>query len=410
MYSIFRSSSGKRSGARGIFLLMAFTATLFSCMIEAINGEAISKEVKMVGQSTYPVEHAGPARRCSVKVRFSGTGKLVWSCQVNGEEANESVTGLILWDDHPVVTFTSTVCVFMPGGAKLWERRRLPGSPVAVANGMLYYENRNCRLDAANLHNELVLDNVPLPRAMNAEFRVRLLWPMKEVMLMSAFWPGREPDQEPDILWDRTVYGQRFGEEGGNIREWLFVAPLYIPEQDLLCFCANRIECLRTEIGDEAVVFNKPLEKLVDWHADADGSFCFTGYMGKNKAIVRLSPSGTEIWRWVDSEGTDQWIEGQPPVWAPNGMLYVLADKRLIAFRNGKLSWQTESRDAPFRRATSLCDGSVLATMGSKLIHLSTKGKKRVSVEVDGEIITAPVVDSSGHVYLATKTHLIRID
>jgi outer membrane protein assembly factor BamB len=413
MHSIFQSSSGRQSGAQGIILWMVLAATLFACMHEATSKEVIRKEVTMVGQSNYPVEHAGPARRCFVASRFSGAGKLVWSSQASGKEADDNVTGLILWDDHPVVTLTSTVNVFTPGGGKLWEHARLRGSPVAVGNGMLYCENRNSDLDAVNLRNELVLDNVPLPSIADAEVRLRLLWPMKKVMLASAFWPGREPDQKPAIFWDRTVYGKRIGDQGENIREWLFLPPLYIPEQDLLCFGANRIECFRTESGDKAATFDKPCESLVDWHADADGAFCFTGYLGRDKtqkALVRLMPTGAEAWRWVDSEGTDRWVEGQPPVWAPGERLYALTERRLLAFKNGTLAWQYESRETPLRRGTSLADGSILVTAGNKLLHLTVDGKVRVSVVVDGEILTSPVVDAQGHIYVATQTHLIRID
>jgi hypothetical protein len=390
----------------GAALMMALAGILLWC----VNGAA-SGEVKMVGQFTYPMEHAGPARRCAVEARYEGAGKVVWSRQVSSNERGRAVTGLLLWHDRPVVSLASTTRVFTPDGTNLWERARLPHSPVAVGNGLLYYENNNYKLDAVNPSNELELDSVPFPVAMDAEVHVRLMWPMPKAMLAVAFWPGREPDQKPDILWAKTVYGHRIGEQGGNIRQWLHLPPVYVPEQDRLCLCAgDTIECISVGEGNKVASFAIPIKVPVDWHADAHGALCLIGYEGDRKVLVGLSPAGAVTWRWIDAESPDRWVEGQPPVQGGEGNVFALTERRLLAFRNGKLAWQYESKEAPLRRATSLADGSILITAGKKLLHLGADGKEHVSVALDGEIVTSPVVDTQGHVYVATETHLIRID
>lgn len=396
-----------------------------------------AKETKMPNESTYPVEYAGPARRCSVGARFKGAGKVTWSRPLNkvGGKSNNygaenAATGLILWNDRPVVNKVFTTQVFMPDGAGLWERARQPGSPIAAGSDLLYLENKSGHLDAVNLLNEPVLDNVPFPD----EEGLRLMWPMKELMLVVSFYSGQEPGpgepgHGPAIRWSKIMYGKRICEQGGDISKRLRLPPLYVPEKDrLYLYAGDAIESVGAtpqkslspspaptdeeyyEWNEAAHFAASPLEEPVDWHADAGGALFIIGYNGARKILSALSPAGTETWRWEDMEVSDKWVAGQPPIQGGEGRLYALTEKRVLAFKNGKVAWQYETRDAPLKRGTSLADGSILVTAGKKLLRVGADGKVKFAVDMDGEILTSPVVDAAGHIYVATKTHLMRIE
>jgi len=315
----------------------------------------------------------------------------------------------LVWEGHLVVGSASALTLFSQDGKRLWARTKQSKSAFAAGNGLLYYENTKCNLDAVNTENELSLDGVPLPSAMNAEFQVRLLWPRDEDFISVVVWPGRPPHQSPQVIRDRTRFGQALSARDAAHREWLRLPPIYIPETDRLVLCTDNVTCADAETAKEVSRFELPLDQPIDWSANAKGALCISGYSNGAKTLVSVSLTGDEEWRWTDPENEDRWPGDQPPIRGRKKRIYALTESRVLGIEMGRIVWQHEVEDGTVRHGSSLADGSVLVAAGKNLLHLSAKGRVLFSVDVGDEILCPPVVDAQGNVYVATASTLVQI-
>jgi hypothetical protein len=328
-----------------------------------------------------------------------------------GLENVDALPDLLIWEGHVVVSNFQTMTVFTNDGNRLWERAMLLGSPLAAANGLIYYENKQLELDAVNPGNELVLDSAPLPAVMNHDFRVTMLWPRMEDFINVIFWPGHEPEEKPEMFVRKTLFGEDMGRWGGQYEAMQQLSPLFIPELQQLVLSIYKQEVMCIDIEQETTMprFKIPLDELSDWSADNEGTLCILGYQGANKVMLALSLAGEEKWRWSDIETPDRWVPAQPPIHSGNQRVYALSDSRVLAIEQGNLLWQYKVKNGIAKRGSSLADGSLLVSAGKTLIHLDSTGNERFLVSLDNEILTPPVVDADGNIYVATATHLVQI-
>jgi hypothetical protein len=289
-----------------------------------------------------------------------------------------------------------------------------------LAGGLAYYETPSFFLSAVNQGGEAVLDKYPFPSA-SGEVRVQLLWPREKDFVAALFWPGERevadgspPGTEPapaQVTVLKAAYGKTRAAWRTSHEGTPRLSPLFLPDQNRLALALD--EVVRIDVDGQKGLpgFKLPVAEAVDWSVDRNETYCMIGYEAGKKVLVACSSKGEELWRWsAGDKSADAWVAGQPPVQAGDGRVYALAEKHLYAFRDGKLTGKFGTRDTTYHRATALSDGTILVTAGNVLYHLGTDGQVRVSVELDKRILSSPVVDGQGHVYVATETHLVRID
>lgn len=392
------------------------TAVFFSILISGTacsqndmkKGDVSYKE-KMMNQSVYPVYYATPRRDSAVPIKTDAKGRVAWSSPLKVENP-EMLKALLFLEDHIVVDTFPKVTVFSPEGKETWTRSKQFGSFVAVGNGMLYYETEEIYLSAVNTNKETVLESAPLPGVMSNEFHLTLFWPRPHDFIVVAFFPGKRPEQEPEVAWRRAMYGERMGEEGGGYPKRQRLFPLFLPEQEVLMLGVDVIISLDIENGEEKATFQYPLAEIIDWSANAEGTIFIAGYEEKNKAIVAMSSTGEEQWKWVDPYWDDRWISNQPPIRFGEQGVYVFTNKRIVAVRQGSLFWHYEVKDGLVRHGTSLADKSLLATAGKTLFHLNSAGKVLFTVSLEDEILAPPIVDAKGNIYVVTNRHLVKVE
>ena len=105
---------------------------------------------------------------------------------------------------------------------------------------------------------------------------------------------------------------------------------------------------------------------------------------------------------------TNKWISVQPPIQAGGGRVYVLSEQKVLALENGKLIWTYAAEG--LRHGTVLEDRSLLITAGKSLQHVGSNGAKIFSINTADDILSPPVVDAEGHIYVATSKQVLRID
>lgn len=388
--------------------------------------------------SPYPVAFASPRRDSVVPAATSARGVLAWEADLAGGSA-VSLTSLLLWDGHLVVATPQAVSILGAEGAPLWDVAHRPGSPVAIGNGNLYVETRRLHLEARDLSGEAVLEGAPLPGVSNLELHLTLLWPREEDFIVGSTMPDPKFDSEdageaptPTVEGRRVLYGSRSGEWSGTLEGTLRLPTLFVPETSRSIGCTNRVLSVDVE-RDEAKTFALPAENARDWSVDPGGTLAVIGASEGTNVLTAIDPAGEVKWRFVDRHGAETWVHGQPPVGSASGRLFVLAPRRVFAFDAGTLAWQydltaealrhgareaggglVDAQDRPLaldtvRRASVLSDGSLLVTGARSLRCINPAGGERFLVTLPGDVVSSPIVNHDGTIYVATSSRVFAI-
>ena len=387
-------------------------------------------------ETTYPALRAGPRRDGAIQAAVSAKGAVAWSVDLATPDRRPP-RFLLVWEGNVVVETPAGLTVYSREGKRLWDRRKQEGSAVAVGNALLYHENADCLLDAADLKGKLAVKDAELPGVANDDFGVLALWPREKDFLMVATYGGKPPGQDPQVIVRRSLYGQRICEWGYGISGVQSLPPLFIPEKELMLLAFDGVLPLdiKTQAQDRVVTqeappeqfpqkggpdvitrrtpdvpgLKLPVDRPVDWCADPQGDLLVLGHQGEDKALVCMSLVGQEKWRWVDRGASDDWAADQPPVRGAGRRVFALTSRRVVAIEDGKLAWQYEFKDASPHSASSAADGSLLVTAGKSLVHLDPAGKPLFTLPLDQDILTPPVVDAQGGVYVATASRLVKV-
>jgi hypothetical protein len=371
----------------------------------------------MTIESTYPVVFASPRRDSAIPATTSARGDVAWKTTIGLTMPRPPA--VLTSTGHVVLVAEANFALFGPGGKRLWTREKQSGTPVVVAGGLFYYKSRKLFLEAVDADNGPVLQRSPFPWAMAPETQVGLLWPRENDFVAAAYWPGDDevaegdapdtPLQPPQVTGLRNRYGTTYGDWGTTVEGRPKLPPLFAPDLNRMALAVD--EAIRLDIGEERELsrFKLPLEQVTDWSVDSREIYALAGYEAGKKVLLSLSSEGAELWRWTDAENADRWSGGQPPIRAGKRRVYALTEKRVLAVEKGRLLWQHDAEDGTVRRGSSLEDGSVLVTAGKNLLHLNAKGRLLFSVDVGDEILSPPVVDAQGSIYVATASELVQI-
>jgi hypothetical protein len=362
----------------------------------------------MTGQTTYPMIYGSPRRDCALNVPIAGISKVIWAVPLN-LEMTEFFPRVLIWEGNPVACMHTSFGVFTKDGQFLFKREKHNGSPAAIANGLLYHENRGTYLDAVDLKNQLVLEHASFGVAPNGEFNVTLFWPREKDYVGCSFSPYYE-EVIPTVIVRRGSYTEHLGIWGEDFKGASQLWPLAIPDLNLLLVSVNNtVICMDIEKQEETGRFDVAVPKMTDWSSDPKGNLCILGEDSNGKVIIGMSSSGEELWRLNFAGEEDRWTYYQPPIQAGDGRIYALTNKRILAIKDGKFLGQHEPKTGEVRHGASLPDGSVLVVSGETLLHLGPEGKVLGQLAVGAQILSPPVADAQGFVYITTKANLVKI-
>jgi hypothetical protein len=353
-----------------------------------------------------------------VHANSHATGAIAWT-----QDLAAPPRDLLVWAGQVLVVAQETVALHGKDGRRLWERARRSGSPVALGNGRLYLESQSHFLQVVEPSDELAVEKAPLPGLEGSETFLEMIWPRKDDFVVATTMPDPTYDSEepgprpkPLITVSRVRYGNNTGDLAEDFEGRLKLPSLFLPERSRwLGLAGNTV--ISADVQTEKVKrFPLPIDEAVEWSAEPAGLVAVAGTDKGKKVLVAVDVDGAEKWRWVDdgpgeaaAGRPDRWVKDQPPVGAASGRLVVLTTERILAFDGGKLAWQSYVHSEVPGRATLLADGGLLVTSGATLRRIDAANPGGFWRTLPAAIVTSPVVDAEGTIYVATATQLFAI-
>jgi len=411
------------------------------CLAMPVPAEApATKEKKVTTSPLYAARFAGPRRDSAIVGETRAEGVVEWSRDI-GLPAGSAPRDVLSWQGGIAVVGGGRVVQYSTNGERLWDRPASQGAPVVAANGLLYLVSRNTELEAVDATNIARLKEAPIPGQASRKFQLELLWPRQDDFVTTSYMADptydsedlSRPQPKPLTVGRRTVYGEAIGAWGVSHDGHQRLPPLLLPGPGLWVIALDQVVVVNLSTEEERPHFKLSLSELTEWSADSSGTLYVTGYAGGNKALLAVTTAGREMWRWIDKDEPDRWAASQPPMLGLQGRAFLLTEGRVLAIDAGKLTWSYDARSeslrhgalaaegsfevkdgrllstAKLRYGTSLSDGSILVVGSKTLRRIDASGRKVFALTLATDIVTPPVVDADGNVYVATASQLIKI-
>lgn len=157
--------------------------------------------------------------------------------------------------------------------------------------------------------------------------------------------------------------------------------------------------------------FPLPLGNQTMWlSSDKNGNLYWLGENEKETELKVTDIKGNLLWEWKSAKGDfpNYYNPILPTIITPE-IQYILTRKKLVAVSSGNKMWEIDSGYLNFSNATALNDNSILVVMGSNLLHLDSNGKEIFKLDLKENLVTAPVVDESGQIYVASNENIYAI-
>lgn len=313
---------------------------------------------------------------------------------------------VLLWNDRIVVESESMFAVFDSSGRKQWERPKYENSPIGIADSLIYYENGNFFLDGVDAANRRVLDDGPLPQVIDEHYQVFTIVPQKDDFLAVVQFVGGEDGSPPSARFYRAKYGNPTDTWGSTLGGGQALPPLFAAGANRLFVFMKRAFVFDAVTGAEAAQFDFPMDAPVAASADQEGNVFFAGSDKGKGTLSAMTQDGAEIWRFEDPLLRGISPGAQPPILGADGSVYVVAGGAILAVREGTLAWKRTPPKGGFSYGAALEGGSFLATAGSVVYLFDAKGGQVSAIDLDEALVTPPVVDRAGIVYVASSKTL----
>ncbi|MCK4538985.1 MAG: PQQ-binding-like beta-propeller repeat protein [Candidatus Krumholzibacteria bacterium] len=397
----------KRWMRRGMTVLaLVLIPALTFCRPAADKGE-----IKM-DDSGYSTRFADHRRSSYQNVRVGCSGEILWSKGLSaGVGAPEA---LYLFDGRGVVVSSGGFSVYLGSGVFQWSHEKLAGSPIAIADSLIYYQDEHYRLSAVDVLGESKVSSSYFPGPINDDYPVSLLSVGRKDHLSVIQFTGGAEELPRKVMIKRTTHGNRLSEWTCEVEGSQVMPPLYLKELEQAVIFAGMIYFVDTASGDEKTRVEIPFVEPGLASAGPDGTIYITGTGDKGHEVIAMSsgtgniPVGEIMWRWGLPEGK-RLSRFQPPIVGPDGTVWLISGPEVFAVRDGELAWTTSLEEGGFSFGTAFEGGMIVLVSGKRLIGTDIDGKQVFDVEFEEPIVAPPVGMGDGTMLLLTADRLLRV-
>lgn len=346
-------------------------------------------------------------------------GRLGWSKTIPPEgEETPNVRLLLTTDKLVFVVDVRNIYAFNNKGEYLWQMEKWYDTPVVMRGGRIFYTSalRKTRMEAVDFNNQLQIKDFWIPDVGEHAYLVLFEPVEKGLIAQVQYIPTPDEGEKSFIIY-------RVHEDGLGYEWSKHFNNEESPLSPIVCFDYHS---LVTATQKEGLVFNiesrqpgpEPIAKFplpfanaTMWvSCGADKSLYWAGLVNSITALAATDLNGTEKWKWQSGIhlGPDRSRPVAPPIVTPE-RIYLLTKKYLFAVKNGRLLWKFEAKEGNFTSGTALADGTVLIAEGNKLHRVDSQGNSLFKVVMGKTIVTYPVIDEEGNIYVASSDTLYAI-
>lgn len=369
--------------------------------------------------SLYSYPFANSCLTGFIEAHSPATGQLDWSKDIAVQVEVQAETDMLLSSGNIVIiNGIQEIFAFDKHGNPLWQRPKWYGTPISLKDDWIYYTSagRKTRMEAIDLNNKVQLEDLWIPDVGEEAF-ILFFEPMSNGLIAQVQYIGGGPGRgETEFI----VYKIQ---KDSMVYDWSSDKTGYSPLFPLVSIKHGRLvtttlsESLVFDINskdeepDPIAKFPLPLGEGTMWvSCGTDGLLYWTGLENGRTVLVVSDLKGEMKWRW-DSERRPRLKQDEPvaPPIITLDRAYLLSRNNLYAVKEGKLLWSFEAKEDKFTAGTALADNSVLVTAGKKLYRVGADGKGLFELSVEETIVTSPVIDEDGHIYVASSETLYAI-
>lgn len=381
------------------------------------NNKDLNKENNGMTTNTYPVIFADARRSSFIDARSESEGFLTWKKFFHDDSKVPFDPRAILIGDKRVLVYSGDMIIeFDSEGKRLWSKPIREGSPVSIRNDQLFYRKIDAidELAAVDFNGRDVQQTMWILESDNACNPVYIEPLDKDFMALCLCTAPPEQGRPAFVFYKKKYETEKFIWVD-NIAGRPAAAPLHFTDNErFVVFSEAEIVTYNaaTAKSDGEIIarFPIPFKEIISCSGDNNGLLYILGKQDNQIFLAALAPDGTEKWRFKIDGGIAEVLSKQPPVVGLDGLIHVPAGRTLKTIKDGKLIREFTIEERTIDHGTALADGSVLITAKNTLYRADASGKKIYGLLFDHDIVTPPVVDAQGHVYIATAFELLRID
>lgn len=427
--------------ARKSFYKIFLFVVLLSSFYEPLQAASIKKNKKgtlMKSSLIYISPFADYQRTSFINTTTSAKGKITWSFETGVTATKHWTTNVALWGGDPLILTLDNLILLDLNGKKLWSSAKKLRTAMGIYQGRLYTQSKSGFLQIHNLDGTLQAKDLPFPGGLGEKSQTGILVP-REKDFVSVVFDSDQHDHAEDgeqvyskphatIIQNRyeITYGDWSQEEACT---WGHSTPLFDSKRDILSLWTDTHFIRGKMTGSNTITkFNPQIPGAIDWSMDDSEQYYVIASESNLMQFASFDASGKIKWQWKQEIKTDKksevksgdtaalrseekWLP-HPPAIGANGRLYVLTNQKIRAFDQKDLVWSysLKSSSTEMSFVTVLSDNSILVANEKDLVFLDETGKKIWNMTFDEEILSSPVVDENGNIFIATVTKVFRIN
>ncbi|MBT8439513.1 MAG: hypothetical protein KJO91_07275 [Gammaproteobacteria bacterium] len=350
-----------------------------------------------------------------VDLASEALGRIAWEKRISGDGVEQTETRLLLSSANTVLVVDDEIIYALDGAGKsLWSKEKWRNTPVVIRNEAIYHTSPADKtiMEAVDFKNNLQVKDFWIPDTGKYSSLV-LFEPSREGLVAQVqYMPTPVEGEKSFIVYSVKQDGLGYEWSRSFDEEVSVAMPVFNPISGLLVTTTQK-EVLILDVGsggaENVSVRNFPLpysgEKL--WLSCDDRNYLYwAGSDKKSTGLTVTDLSGKEIWQFItDLRPADMTM---PPI-VGSDHVYLLHRKMLTAISNGIRQWTFKAKTEEFRSATALSDGTILVVEGNILYRLESNGEILFQVELPEKLITPPVLDAAGNIYVAGRKTVFSI-
>ena len=366
--------------------------------------------------SLYPVIFADTRRSSFINTTSLCEGKISWQKNLADNDELTFYPRAILISGNLIFAYSNDfIAAFNTNGIKKWTRNIRPGSPVSIDNNLIYYRNPEAydELSAVTFDNKtedkkmwlLESDDACTPlyiEPLESSFLAlcQCISPPEQGKSMFLYYKKEYTTE--NFTWVENIYGRTQ------------IPPLHFTESDhFVVFAPGEIIIYNSAAkknGDNIINhFQYPLKTIISASGDKDGVIYLFGENEDRLVLSAMDQTGKERWNWLGPPKSFSLKFKQPPIIGVNNSIHLIIGTRVITIREGQILNEYSTGNEQIDYCSAIADGSIFISADNWLYQIDSNGLERIKIQIDDKILTPPVIDSEGNVFISTSNKIIKI-